>query len=450
MDQPLKMSGGSIEPMPQPPVHQKYREQNLYDPAGRGDSAPNGEAQRRHTKSGFQRRQGDASLIASIEGVLPDSAASFQSPGLGDRHGKDTVNVPIGQSPQGTLKYGHDMQTATSSNASHAQHQVGGTSKFPPSDPKHRQNQNVNHPINKAGVPQRPDAFLGNQLPMSEAQYWENLVVNFDKENGLDGPNGYTAGSTIGVPNAGFGASMGGDITGYVRRDAEEVGKNSQFQTNGRRPVETTAPSTSSKRHTSSSHAASEMEPSQNHTNEGSAQREEPTAGDHQPDDPNFMYGLAFKNSEDMTIARKQTAFHCLQPDPSIPNTDLAKRKVVRQVMDAILAPPAPAPNTANRRNAYGGRFAPGKAYYTALDIEEVAWILVEAAADVHKNGFTARQADRQVLADMAKTKDWSFAERMNLICDILRARIARPFLLVTSTNRTTEIESHLRSPSEK
>ncbi|KAI4617032.1 uncharacterized protein J4E87_008544 [Alternaria ethzedia] len=129
--------------------------------------------------------------------------------------------------------------------------------------------------------------------------------------------------------------------------------------------------------------------------------------------------GFRFKTLEEARAPMDEPQWYSPEVDPSIPETDAEYRKFVEMLMLAF-KDMTRAKDT--QGNAYRKRLTPGEGvYYQDWAIEACSWDIVGMAKDIHLNGFKVRIYDKSIIDNISQTKDWTFGQRIEWICAVLR-----------------------------
>jgi len=129
--------------------------------------------------------------------------------------------------------------------------------------------------------------------------------------------------------------------------------------------------------------------------------------------------GFRFKTLEEARAPMDEPQWYSPEDDPSIPATAAEYRKFVRML---VLAFKDMTRAKDTQGNAYRKRFTPGEGvYYQDWAIEACSWDIVGMAKDIHLNGFKVRIYDKSIIDSISQTKDWTFGQRIEWICEVLK-----------------------------
>ncbi|KAF1938754.1 hypothetical protein EJ02DRAFT_514293 [Clathrospora elynae] len=129
--------------------------------------------------------------------------------------------------------------------------------------------------------------------------------------------------------------------------------------------------------------------------------------------------GLCFQNLADAKASMDHAQWRAPENDDTIPQTDEDHRKVTRHLVNAF-KDMAIAKDTLN--NAYRKRLTPGESvYYSDWAIEACAWDIVRMVKSIHTEGFKVPIYDKTILDSIGQTQEWTFEERINWICIVLK-----------------------------
>ncbi|KAJ6199461.1 hypothetical protein J3E72DRAFT_372474 [Bipolaris maydis] len=130
--------------------------------------------------------------------------------------------------------------------------------------------------------------------------------------------------------------------------------------------------------------------------------------------------GLYFQKMADAEAAMNDVQWRAPVFDSTIPQTDKDHQHVVKKLLWAF-KDMSMAKDTAE--NAYRKRLTPGEAsYYQDWAIEACAWDVVRMAKSIHTDGFRVPIYDKNLVNYIGQTQEWTFQERINWICTVLRA----------------------------
>jgi len=129
--------------------------------------------------------------------------------------------------------------------------------------------------------------------------------------------------------------------------------------------------------------------------------------------------GFRFKTLEEARAPMDEPQWYSPEVDPSIPVTAAEYRKFVRML---VLAFKDMTRAKDTQGNAYRKRLTPGEGvYYQDWAIEACSWDIVGMAKDIHLNGFKVRIYDKSIIDNISQTKDWTFGQRIEWICAVLK-----------------------------
>lgn len=129
--------------------------------------------------------------------------------------------------------------------------------------------------------------------------------------------------------------------------------------------------------------------------------------------------GFRFKTLDEARAPMDVPQWFSPEVDPSIPNTDEEYRKYVRMLVHAFKDMTRAKDALGN---AYRKRLTPGEGvYYQDWAIEACSWDIVGMAKDIHLNGFKVRIYDKAIIDSVSQTQDWTFGERIDWICEVLK-----------------------------
>ncbi|KAI4934876.1 hypothetical protein J4E85_002738 [Alternaria conjuncta] len=136
-------------------------------------------------------------------------------------------------------------------------------------------------------------------------------------------------------------------------------------------------------------------------------------------DDYPEVDGFRFKTLEEARAPMDEPQWYSPEADPSIPETAAEYRKFVKMLVQAF-KDMTRAKDT--QGNAYRKRLTPGEGvYYQDWAIEACSWDIVGMAKDIHLNGFKVRIYDKTIIDNISHTKDWTFGQRIEWICEVLK-----------------------------
>ena len=129
--------------------------------------------------------------------------------------------------------------------------------------------------------------------------------------------------------------------------------------------------------------------------------------------------GFRFKTLEEARAPMDEPQWYSPAVDPSIPETAAEYRKFVKML---VLAFKDMTSAKDTQGNAYRKRLTPGEGvYYQDWAIEACSWDIVGMAKDIHLNGFKVRIYDKTIIDNISQTKDWTFGQRIEWICEVLK-----------------------------
>ncbi|CAO2649951.1 Nn.00g012430.m01.CDS01 [Neocucurbitaria sp. VM-36] len=129
--------------------------------------------------------------------------------------------------------------------------------------------------------------------------------------------------------------------------------------------------------------------------------------------------GMCFQTTTEATTAMNHALWQPLANDASIPVFDEDHRKVAKTLVDAFKDMTI-AKDT--QGNAYRKRLTKGEAvYYSDWAIEACAWNILAMVKSIHTEGFKAPIYDRAIVDSIGQTQLWTFQERMDWICLVLK-----------------------------
>ncbi|EUC31673.1 hypothetical protein COCCADRAFT_38248 [Bipolaris zeicola 26-R-13] len=129
--------------------------------------------------------------------------------------------------------------------------------------------------------------------------------------------------------------------------------------------------------------------------------------------------GLYFQNMADAEAVMNNVQWLAPVFDSTIPQTDKDHQNVVRKLVSAF-KDMSMAKDTAE--NAYRKRLTPGEAsYYQDWAIEACAWDVIRMAKSIHTDGFRVPIYDKNLVNHIGQTQEWTFGERIEWICTVLR-----------------------------
>ncbi|OSS52380.1 hypothetical protein B5807_02280 [Epicoccum nigrum] len=128
---------------------------------------------------------------------------------------------------------------------------------------------------------------------------------------------------------------------------------------------------------------------------------------------------------EDYLNSHDQT-WHPPKSDATIPTSDEEMREVVTDLVFAMSSTEFAADSEAN--NALKTRWLPGKLFYNQEKIVLRCWQLAETAKNLHLKGPSALQCfdHKYAQSEFAKTKSWTFRERVDTMINLLATRKSR------------------------
>ncbi|KAF1846364.1 uncharacterized protein K460DRAFT_282684 [Cucurbitaria berberidis CBS 394.84] len=129
--------------------------------------------------------------------------------------------------------------------------------------------------------------------------------------------------------------------------------------------------------------------------------------------------GMCFQDMAVAMAAMNQAPWRAPTNDASIPQSDEDHRKVAKQLTEAFKDLGA-AKDTQN--NAYRKRLTKGEdVYYSDWAIEACAWNILSMVKSIHIDGFKIPIYDRTIIDSIGQTQLWTFQERIDWICLVLR-----------------------------
>jgi hypothetical protein len=151
--------------------------------------------------------------------------------------------------------------------------------------------------------------------------------------------------------------------------------------------------------------------------------------------------GMFFQTFDDARNAMDHAQWNPPMNDPTIPQTDEQDRAVVNLLVEAFMNT-----DTAldTQGNAYRKRLTPGtNVFYEPWTVEACAWeILVgfplknitltrinklqRMVKEIHTTGFNAPIYDSDILKAIGQTENWTFEDRINMICRVLKVCLNR------------------------
>ncbi|KAH5065478.1 hypothetical protein HBI25_006100 [Parastagonospora nodorum] len=129
--------------------------------------------------------------------------------------------------------------------------------------------------------------------------------------------------------------------------------------------------------------------------------------------------GLFFHSFSSATAAMTMGSWQSPHSDDTIPNTEEEDREVVRRLFDAFmdLSGALDTPD-----NAYRKRFTPGSTvFYKPWTVERCAWDVLNKVKTIHQWGFITPITDVDILKQIGQTENWTFEERISMICRVLK-----------------------------
>ncbi|OAK94180.1 hypothetical protein IQ06DRAFT_234606, partial [Phaeosphaeriaceae sp. SRC1lsM3a] len=154
--------------------------------------------------------------------------------------------------------------------------------------------------------------------------------------------------------------------------------------------------------------------------------------------------GMYFSDFKEAFAAIKHAQWQPPANDATIPQDNEQERAIVRRLVEAFLDLES-AMDTEG--NPYRKRFTPGTTvYYTPWTIERCAWEILYMVKAIHIEGFKAPIFDTDILRCIGQTQQWTFEERISMICrkhEKVWTTIGAPHKLYNSTLVNTQSNAY-------
>ncbi|KAF2748346.1 hypothetical protein M011DRAFT_457682 [Sporormia fimetaria CBS 119925] len=163
---------------------------------------------------------------------------------------------------------------------------------------------------------------------------------------------------------------------------------------------------------------------------------------------------LQFRNIAEVDYNDHVTGLFPSSPnDASIPASDYDKQEAVKNLVRAIRHTVDVVDKT--HTSKFKNRWGPDAEYYSLQQFEKLAWRILHSMIDLHINGWHYSVYDKGTEKDIKKTKDWTFAERLDKMVVLLThcKRTCEDMLrgdrLMTIIGRPQKIEGRVKDNVE-